>query len=212
MKRLYLIILLATVTLSGMAQTIGEAFYIYRNDGQFNAFFRDEVDSIAYSHYDADSVYYDENVTQLVYTADSLYRIPLAVIDSVAFVQPETILQPNVVMMDKVGLMDYLQAVDGMSLFFKPIIPHEMRPVVGQVIVSTDFNSPLLSNGFAGKVFSATMTSDAFRVDCDSIYDIFEIFEQLVSIEKIEDESAASRREAGGEWISNKNSLNFNLG
>ena len=43
MKRfLNFIILLAAVALSGMAQTIGEAFYIYRNDGGFNAFFRDE--------------------------------------------------------------------------------------------------------------------------------------------------------------------------
>jgi len=34
MKRsLHLIILLAAVTLTATAQTIGEAFYIYRNDG-----------------------------------------------------------------------------------------------------------------------------------------------------------------------------------
>ena len=39
-NRLSLILLLAAVTLSGVAQTIGEAFYIYRNDGQFNAFFK----------------------------------------------------------------------------------------------------------------------------------------------------------------------------
>ena len=73
------------------AQTVGDAFYIYRNDGGFNAFFRDEVDSIAYSYYDADSVYYNDIVTQVIYTPDSIYRIPLAAIDSVGFVQPETI-------------------------------------------------------------------------------------------------------------------------
>ena len=89
-KRLSLILLFAAVTLSGMAQSIGEAFYIYRNDGQFNAFFRDEVLSIEYSNYDVDSVYYDEVVTQVVNTADSVYKIPLAAIDSVGFVQPET--------------------------------------------------------------------------------------------------------------------------
>ena len=48
------------------AQTIGEAFYIYRNDGGFNAFFREEVDSISYSNYDVDSLYYEDIVTQLV--------------------------------------------------------------------------------------------------------------------------------------------------
>ena len=70
--RLGLILLFAAVTLAGMAQTIGEAFYIYRNDGQFNAFYRGEVLSIEYSNYDADSVYYDEIVTQVVNTADSV--------------------------------------------------------------------------------------------------------------------------------------------
>ena len=59
MKRLHLIILLVAVTISGMAQNVGEAFYIYRNDGQFNAFFRDEVISMEYSYEDADGNTYD---------------------------------------------------------------------------------------------------------------------------------------------------------
>ena len=50
MKRLNLFLLLAAVTLSGMAQAVGEAVYIYRNDGQFNAFLRSEVISIDYSY------------------------------------------------------------------------------------------------------------------------------------------------------------------
>ena len=77
-RRLYLIILLAAVAFSGMAQNIGEAFYIYRNDGQFNAFFRDEVQSIEYSYEDAEGNSYDEIVTQIVTTADSIYKIPIA--------------------------------------------------------------------------------------------------------------------------------------
>ena len=130
MKRLYLILLLVAVTLSGMAQTVGEAFYIYRNDGQFNAFFRDEVDSIAYSHYDADSVYYDENVTQLVYTADSLYRIPLAVIDSVAFVQPETKYKEDAVSLTG-ELFDYLIKADSLTLTFSSYTPSALLPKIG---------------------------------------------------------------------------------
>ena len=85
MKKLHLIILFVSVAMSSLAQTVGEAFYIYRNDGEFNAFFRDEVDSIAYSNYDTDSIYFDEAVMQVVYTQDSIYRIPLAAIDSVTF-------------------------------------------------------------------------------------------------------------------------------
>lgn len=212
-KRLSLILLLAAVTLSGVAQTIGEAFYIYRNDGQFNAFFRDEVQSIEYSYYDADSVKYEEIVTQVVITADSVYKIPLAAIDSVGFVQPETILQPNVVQMAQNGLMGYLKAVDGMTLLFKTTIPNELRPKVDNVLLYTDFESPLLKDGFAGKVLKTEMTTDAFRVECDSIYDIFDIFEQLTSIEVIgDDNNAIARRRIDGEWNPGKKPLNFNLG
>lgn len=208
----YVVLLFLLSTMSAFSQTIGDAFYIYRNDGQFNAFFRSEVDSIAYSNYDADSIRHDEVVTQLVYTADSLYRIPLTAIDSVGFVQPETIFQPNVVKMEQKGLMDYLQAVDGMSLLFGTDIPDELQPKVGNVLLYTEFENPLLEEGFVGKVQETQMTSDAFRVDCDSIYDIFDIFEQLISIETIKDESAAARQMADNQWISSRNSVNFNLG
>lgn len=196
------------------AQTVGDAFYIYRNDGQFNAFFRDEVDSIAYSYYDADSVYYNDIVTQVIYTPDSIYRIPLAAIDSVGFVQPETILKPNVILMEKAGLSDYLKSVDGMTLFFYPSIPNSLRPKIGDVLFSTDFNNPLFEEGFVGKVLSTKMTADDFQVVCDSVYDIMDIFEQLISIEKVRDESAANSkaRKVNGEWISSRNTVNFNLG
>ena len=51
MKRQLLSIFMLFVAIAGMAQTIGETFYVYRNDGEFNAFLREEVDSIAYSYY-----------------------------------------------------------------------------------------------------------------------------------------------------------------
>ena len=200
------------ITVNASAQTIGDAFYIYRNDGDFNAFFREEVDSIVYSNYDNDSIWYDDVVTQVVYTPDSIYRIPLAAIDSVGFVQPEIILQPNVIQMEKVGLMDYLQAVDGMSLIFKNSIPLNLQPRVGESLLYTQFNNPLLNEGFVGKVLSTEMTDNVFVVNCDSIYDLFEIFEQLISIERIADDNQNSSHKAKREWKSGQNELEFNLG
>lgn len=86
MKRvLFLLLLMTTMVFNGMAQNIGEAFYVYRNDGQFNAFFCEDVLSMEYSYEDADGNEYDEIVTQIINTTDSVYKIPLAVIDSVAF-------------------------------------------------------------------------------------------------------------------------------
>ena len=213
-RRLYLIILLAAVTLSGMAQNIGEAFYIYRNDGEFNAFFRDEVQSIEYSYEDADGNTYDEIVTQIVTTADSIYRIPIAAIDSLSFVQPETIFQPNVIQMEQKGLSAYLQSIDGMTLLFNTSIPQSLQPKTGDILLSTNFGSSLLPDGFVGKVVSTQMQSGAFKVNCEMVNDIFDIFEQLISIEQIHDESSSAPglRKVSGEWISSRNPINFNLG
>ena len=213
MKKLLCSLLLIGTALTVSAQNVGEAFYIYRNDGDFNAFFREEVDSIDYSCYDVDSILYSGAVTQVVYTRDSIYRIPLAVIDSVGFVQPETVLQPDVILMEKTGLSDYLQGADGMTLFFRPDIPNDLQPQIGNVLVFTDFDSPLFDEGFVGRVSNTEMLSDAFRVECDSIDDFLDIFQQLISVDKIKDESAATgRRKISGDWYSDTYPINFNIG
>lgn len=168
MKRsLYLIIMLVAISFSSMAQTIGDAFYIYRNDGEFNAFFRDEVDSIVYSNYDVDSIYYDEIITQLAYTADSIYRIPLAAIDSVGFVQPETIYREDTNPLVGV-LLDYLIKADSMLLTFSSSMPVDLVPNIGDKIVTTELTDKL-PNGFTGVVRLVENGSDGIDVYCDSL-------------------------------------------
>lgn len=167
MKKLILTFILVFVALSTTAQTIGDAFYIYRNDGEFNAFFRDEVDSITYSHYDADSICYDEIVTQLVYTQDSLYRIPIAAIDSVGFVQPETMYKEDVKPI--IGeLFNYLIKADSLILTFDSSIPSSLLPNAGDKLVATSLTDKL-PLGFTGTVRLVEQTSDGFVVSCDSL-------------------------------------------
>jgi len=189
-KRLSLILLLAAVTLSGMAQTIGEAFYIYRNDGQFNAFFRDEVLSIEYSNYDVDSVYYDEVVTQVVNTADSVYKIPLAAIDSVGFVQPETKYVKDIIRMEP--LLPYIVSVNGLTITFSNSIPTSMMPRVGDILLQDNFDSEKLPSGFAGRVAEC----NGIQVVCDSV-SFEDIYEQIVcygNYTAINDETNRSMR------------------
>ncbi len=92
MKRILLSILFLAGFASLQAQ---EAFYIYRNDGDFNGFFFDQVQSINVSKFDLAGNEHDVYVVQEIQTPDSLYRIPLAAIDSVGFQQPEIILSNN---------------------------------------------------------------------------------------------------------------------
>lgn len=192
-QRLHLIILLASLALSGMAQTIGEAFYIYRNDGQFNAFFRDEVDSIAYSYYDADSVRYDEVVTQMVYTADSIYRIPLAAIDSVGFVQPETEFQPDVMRMNTDWLYYVLRVTDN-TITFRSDAPKSFLPAIGQTIVAEVYNAPF-ETGFSGRVTAREEFRDSivFSVEPVTLPDIYKHV-VAIGMSSSETESAAGSK------------------
>lgn len=167
MKRISLMILLAAITLSGMAQTIGEAFYIYRNDGQFNAFFRDEVQAIEYSYYDADSVKYEEIVTQVVITADSVYKIPLAAIDSVGFVTLETVYQPNVKRIDG-ELWSYVLSADKLTVYFKSNTPTAILPRVGDKLVTTEM-SDVFPIGFAGEVVEVSHSAERIAVVCTTV-------------------------------------------
>ena len=167
MKRIFLIILLVAITLSGMAQTIGEAFYIYRNDGQFNAFFRDEVQAIEYSYYDADSIKYEEIVTQVVITADSVYKIPLAAIDSVGFVQPETKYKDDAVPLTG-DLFNYLEKADSLTLTFASNTPAALLPKIGDKLVATDLTYKL-PIGFNGQVRQVQQGGTGYEVVCDSI-------------------------------------------
>ena len=174
MRRLIIFISVLFTVITGKAQAISEAFYIYRNDGQFNAFLRDEVDSIAYSYYDVDSLCYDEIVTQIVYTADSSYWIPLACIDSVSFVVPETKYTPQVVKMD--SLMPYIVSVDGMKLTFSSETPTNLIPRTDDILVLENIDHEQFPTGFAGRISKR----DGLQVICDSV-SIDDIYEQIVS-------------------------------
>ena len=177
MKKLFFTLMLVVAAMAGIAQTIGEAFYIYRNDGQFNAFFRDEVDSIAYSNFDADSVFYDEVVMQVIYTQDSIYRIPLAVVDSVAFVTPETKYKPGVKQL--VGdLRNYVISSELMSITFASNTPHSLLPRVGDKLVTLEM-SDVFPIGFAGEVVDV-QSGDNYVVQCDTT-DLTSIFERYYS-------------------------------
>ncbi|MBQ2949426.1 MAG: hypothetical protein IJE12_00035 [Prevotella sp.] len=197
--RLGLILLFAAVTLAGMAQTIGEAFYIYRNDGQFNAFFRDEILSIEYSNYDADSVYYDEIVTQVVNTADSVYKIPLATIDSVGFVTPETKCKQDVKNLEY-NLLDYIIGAEGLTLKLKLETPSAIVPVKGDKLVLLE-GCDALPYGFSGVVSSIQTGNSSIDVICEQAY-LEDLFDSFCSVSTVygstpdEETPASSRRRA----------------
>ena len=177
MKKILFTVALMALALSGFAQeTESNAIYVYRNDGGFNAFFFSEIDSITYSQYGADSVAYDDINVQVVWTKDSVYRIPTDVIDSISFTKPETRMQSDVVLMDETWL-PYIVNVEGMDITFTPGIFSIWQPKEGDVLVYMNFDDAF-PDGFAGRV-SEIVTDENIQVSCDSV-DIDDIYDQII--------------------------------
>ncbi len=162
---------------------VGDAIYIYRNDGEFNAFLRYEVEQICFDR------------SMQVQTPDSTYDIPLSVIDSVSFIQPETRFKPQVMRMND-NWLPYIIRTDESSIVFRNGTPSEYLPVVGQVVVAETFGAPL-EEGFAGRVISVANVSDGIRCEVEDV-SLSDIYDHIVmtgvsSSYSEEDESASVR-------------------
>ncbi len=177
MRKLILFLLLLTSSLIAKAQQVGDYYYIYRNDGQFNAFFSNEIDSMTFSNYDADSILYDEVVTQVVYTADSIYRIPLAVVDSVSFVTPKTIVNNDVFALTSEH-SPFISQADTSQFVMALSTPASLMPKVGNIVVATA-DCDAFADGIVARVENIRQSGSGYLYIC-SVASIDEVFDQLL--------------------------------
>ena len=164
MKRFIFSFFLCGMILSVFAQN--DRMYVFRNDDDFNVFSVADIDSITFSEYDLDSIRQDTVCTQVVWTEDSIYRIPIENIDSVTFSEPKTKYAKNVVRIES----DWLPAiskVDGMTISFTGEIEQFYKPVKGDILIYENFDS-YFPSGFAGRVVKINNTN-GFDVLCDSV-------------------------------------------
>ena len=157
------------------------AIYNYRNDGDFNAFLNMDVDSITYSKIDLNGKRHPNVVVQEVWTPDSVYRIPLAGIDSIAFKAPEPVMREGLFCLRDYHAANTL-AIDSLTLYFSNSILNDSLPEIGQVVVTMTQSSPY-EDGFAGKVLSITNQSDGIKVVCERA-EIGDIFQKLIFVGK----------------------------
>ena len=167
-----------------------EAFYIYRNDGDFNGFFYDEVQELRYSQLSIDSIENDRYVTYEVVLADTIYRIPLAAIDSIGFQQPEVKFNPRVKFVAREGLSQYITQVDDSKVIFLNL-PSNLTPQQGDVLIGlpTDANAKEKYKDVGGS-FSCVVTgieksSGYLLVSGRPVESLAEVFEQFVTVEQI---------------------------
>jgi hypothetical protein len=160
-----------------------EAFYIYRNDGDFNGFFYDEVVEMRQSKIGVDSVEYNQWVTQEVVLADTTYRIPLSAIDSISFIQPEIIFNPQLRHMDLLGMTPYIITRSDQTLIFSNELPISLMPQIGNVLIG--FTGILEEGGFGGCVKSVTSSGGSIIVETEELTKMSDIFIQFITIEEV---------------------------
>lgn len=199
MKRYVISFMAALLSILGgmpmSAQQTQDALYIYRNDGNFNGFFFVDIDHIEYSKTDTLGIEHDDYVVQEVYTLDSIYRIPISAIDSVAFVTPETKYKSDVKFTTGNDLWNYVIASDSIkTIMLDPSTPASLIPQAGDKLVTID-SYPLLPGGFYGKVLAVSDAGVGIIVNCE-IPELTELFERhVVKVSAIgEDVSQARTR------------------
>ena len=160
------------------AQQVQDALYIFRNDGGFNAFFYADIDRIEYSKIDTLGVEQSDYVVQEVYALDSVFRIPISAIDSVAFVTPETKYKADVVLYDE-NIANYIVASDSVNWFrLATNTPTSLIPKKGDKLV-IESESTFLPNGMAGLVERVEESATGYTVNMGEV-EIQDIYERLL--------------------------------
>ena len=175
-------LLLSLVVAPLFAQETSQyAIINYCNDGDFNIFLNSEIDSITYSRFDLDSIEYEDIVVQEVWTPDSVYRIPLASIDSIGFQLPKPkYSEESFPIMDE--MLPFIVAVDSLNITFSSSTPKDMLPSLGNILVSNTWESPM-EDGFAGRVIDKRETAAGIEFVCEQV-GLKDIFESLVFVSK----------------------------
>ena len=217
-RRLYFIIIMALMVLTGFAQPqpqTGDIIYVYQKDGEILPFLRSEIQEFVYSMEDEEGVTHNEPVMQWIVMEDSICKIPLANIDSISFVTPQTVYQPGVIRLEE-GLMDYVVSSDGLTIELAANTPQTLMPKVGDKLVTTVQNDRLPA-GFIGKVSEVSGTT----VKCDEI-GLEEVFVTYYNVyagadEFLEESEAAGspgyyraiKKEENGDFVIKPKAKNF---
>lgn len=127
------------------------AMYIYLNDGsRLKAFLMNQVAHVSYSNTGLDGIVYDIPAVQLVQTRDSLYRIPIAAIDSICYQTPEPIMKKGLFIIDEKNVGSIASVdFDNYTITFKS--GTASLPKQEQIIYS-DLEQDPLPMGFSGRV------------------------------------------------------------
>jgi hypothetical protein len=172
MKRILLSLLLPLLALPLLAQQEQRALYVFRNDGAFNAFLFESIDSITYSQYDADSILCENYVIQDVWEGGSVTRIPLASIDSISYQTPDNVVKTDVVVCSE-ELFSHIIESDSVSITFDAWTPASLMPLAGCKFVIEEM-SALFPHALAARIDRVVGKTVYYtEISPTEIYDVY---------------------------------------
>lgn len=191
MTRLFAFIIIVCSLLPTSAATDnGEQVLVFRNTGAVDLFYTNEIDSITFSKFDADSVLHEEITSQVFHTVNRKQIIPIAEIDSVAFGNHnETVIKENVRMItqDSVWIIRY----DGSNVYYKPATPKDILPKVGEKVFYGKMDG-MFPVGLCALVNNVSMVNNEYVVDVSDL-ELSEVFEKLFYAGPLQTEKGSTK-------------------
>lgn len=166
MRKDILFLILTAVVCGTFGAYAQKPVYIYRNEGFIQTFITEEIDSITYSRIDADSMLRSDYCMTELHACDTVFRIPIASIDSISFVTPTTILQPDVFNIDE-KLLTWVTGREDLTFYLNPSTSGNLLPEKGKIIVSLASADTPMGGIFLGEVADIKTESDRIAIVCE---------------------------------------------
>lgn len=176
MRKIVFAIIFILTYLSVFGQDESKQVLVFRNTGEVNLFYSEQLDSITFSRMDKDSVWHDTIVSQIFYAIDTALIVPVAEIDSVAFGSRNEIrLKDDVKNLIESGDIDYIIRYDGNYVYYKKNTPKEILPKKGDKLLYAD-RIDIFPNGLCAEVLDVIPQEDEYAVHVKdiSLHDVFD--------------------------------------
>lgn len=178
MKRILFTLSLLFNILTLFSQDETNQVLVFRNTGEVDLLYSENIDSIIFSKMSPDSLIYDSIVSQIFYSKDTILIVPIAEIDSVAFGNRNNIvLKQNVINLKESDLLDYIIRFDGQNIYLEGDVPQYLLPKEGEKLLFADKNN-IFPSGFCAEVVWINALNNEYLIHIKDIglEDIFEHF------------------------------------
>lgn len=183
MKKLIILLFAFTAFLLPAQDNETRPFIVRHSDGGLSPLVTAQIDSVTFSHYDIDSIYCQDLATQVIWTQDSIYRIPLVDIEKVQMSVPDNKTHGGVIDLSNNLLPYVIDCKNDTVLVLDGNTPRQHLPKVGDKLVY-DKMTEVLPVGFIGKVLSIEHKGQHYNYICTPV-SLTEIYETYFSSHQV---------------------------